>query len=459
MDLFRRQDLRALRHAPPASRPVDTGLWGQPRGLALLFGVEMWERFSYYGMRALLVLYLINGLHWNDADALRLYGTYTAMAYAVQIFGGVLADRWLGTKRALLIGGVIIACGHFALAVPGLGFFYTGLILIVTGTGLFKPNVTTLVGQLYPAGDPRRDAGFTIFYVGINLGAFIAPFVTGYLGERVGWRWGFSAAGVGMLCGLLMFMWGQRRFLQHVGGRPQQTESLVAPVESGADGWHRGLGLLIVFAFVAVFWAGYEQAGTSLNLFAERNTTRQIGGFLVPTSWFQAIQPFAVLMTAPLFSALWIRLARRQREPLAPFKMIAGLVLLGLGFGVLAIGGRLSDGGGTVSPWFLTGCYVLQVLGEMCLSPVGLSYVTRVAPIRHVSAFVALWFLAAGIGNKLAGSLAAWGAATSRGWYFALMFGMSIGAAVGLFACARWIARLTGERPAASVLPGDAQVA
>jgi POT family proton-dependent oligopeptide transporter len=424
---------------------MDAGLWGQPRGLALLFGVEMWERFSYYGMRALLVLYLINGLHWRDADALQLYGTYTAMAYAVQIFGGVLADRWLGTKRALLIGGTVIACGHFALAVPVPAFFYLGLILIVLGTGLFKPNVTTLVGQLYPPGDLRRDPGFTVFYIGINLGGFIAPFITGYLGERVGWRWGFSAAGFGMLCSLVMFVWGQRRYLQHVGNLPAQREVAVALGPVGGNETHRGLGLLIVFAFAALFWAGYEQAGTSLNLFAERNTQRHIVGFLVPTAWFQSVQPLAVLLTAPLFSALWLRLARRGREPRAPYKMVAGLLFLALGFGVLAIGGRLSDSGVAVSPWFLVGCYTLEVLGEMCLSPVGLSYVTRVAPIRHVSAFVALWFLAIGIGNKLAGSLAAWGAEMPRGGYFSLMFVISAVAGLGLWGSGRWITRLTGE--------------
>ncbi|AHG92528.1 amino acid/peptide transporter (plasmid) [Gemmatirosa kalamazoonensis] len=327
---------------------TDRAFLGHPRGLALLFGVEMWERFSYYGMRALLVLYLVNGLHWRDADAASLYGTYTGLAYGVQMAGGVVADRWLGTKRCLLLGGVLIASGHFVLALPALAAFYTGLALVVVGTGLFKPNVSTLVGQLYAPDDARRDAGFTIFYFGINTGAFVAPFVTGYLGERVAWHWGFGAAGVGMLLGLALFVWGRDRYLRGLGerpmgGRPDRAD--VEPPTRDAAAGRRVMALLLVFGFAAVFWMGYEQAGSSVNLFTERHANRVVGGFEIPTSWFQTVQPLAVLLLALPFAALWQSLGRRGREPSTPTKMTAGLALLGASFVILALAGRRADAG------------------------------------------------------------------------------------------------------------------
>ncbi|MEP6833304.1 MAG: peptide MFS transporter [Gemmatimonas sp.] len=386
------------------------GPLGHPPGLALLFGVEMWERFSYYGMRALLVLYLVNELKWSDVDAANLYGTYTGLAYAVQIAGGYLSDRFLGTRRSLMIGGMIIASGHFVLVVPGTFALYAGLGLVIAGTGLFKPNVSTMVGQLYAAGDTRRDSGFTIFYVGINVGATFAPLVTGYLALRAGWGWGFGAAGIGMVLGLIIYACGRERYLKgiglhkaHAGTAPRDQPKL-----SGIER-NRILALLLLFAFVALFWMGYDQAGSSVNLFTERHVHRTFGTFEVPTAWFQSVQPFAVLLFAPLFAFGWNVLGRRQREPSPSAKMAAGLGFLSFSFVVLGFAGRLSDSGALVSPWWIVGAYVIQVLGEMCVSPVGLSYVTKVAPARFASLLMAAWFLATGLGNKLGGMMAAAG--------------------------------------------------
>jgi POT family proton-dependent oligopeptide transporter len=460
-----KSDLFARRHVatavPSTTSTTSFGLttppfFGHPRGLALLFGVEMWERFSYYGMRALLVLYLVNGLHWKDADAASLYGTYTGLAYGVQMAGGIVADRWLGTKRCLVVGGAIIALGHFVLAIPAATAFYAGLALVVVGTGLFKPNVSTMVGQLYRPDDGRRDAGFTIFYFGINAGAFVAPFVTGYLGERVGWHWGFAAAGVGMLLGLGLFLWGHERYLRGVGSAPggraaadravaeeTLTTTRVGRFAPAHDAGRRVVALLLVFAFAAVFWAGYEQAGSSLNLFTDRHTNRVVGHFEIPTSWFQTVQPLAVLLFALPFAALWQALARRGREPSTPMKMTAGLALLGTSFVIMMLAGRRADGGALVSPWWLVTTYVVQVLGEMCLSPVGLSYVTKVAPARYASLLMATWFFATALGNKLAGALASLAPSMSNASFFLISVVTSLVAAALLLAMVPPIRRMT----------------
>lgn len=432
--------------------PAGRGFLGHPRGLGLLFGVEMWERFSYYGMRALLVLYLVKAMHWRDADAANLYGTYTALAYAVQIGGGFLSDRVLGTRRSLLTGGAVIATGHFVLAIPTLPAFYAGLVLVVVGTGLFKPNVSTMVGQLYAPGDRRRDAGFTIFYMGINLGATVAPLVTGYLAERVAWHWGFAAAGVGMLFGLALFVWGKDRYLAGIGlhAAAHAPRSADEDAEEGGVA-RRVLALLTIFAFVAVFWMGYDQAGSSVNLFTDRHVDRRLGGTLLPTSWFQAVQPFAVLLLAPLFAALWVRLGRAGREPSTPAKMSVGLALLALSFVVLAVAGSRADAGVRVGAGWIVAAYVVQVLGEMCLSPVGLSFVTRVAPARYAALLMAAWFLANGVGDKLAGSLAALAPGMPAGRFFAVSIFTSGAAALVLAALVPWLRRAT--RPAAAPAP------
>jgi POT family proton-dependent oligopeptide transporter len=433
----------------------DRSLLGHPRGLGLLFVTEMWERFSYYGMRAILVLYLVNALRWDTARAAHLYGTYTMLVYLTPLVGGYLADRWIGTRRSLVAGGAVIALGHFALALEGMASFYTGLGLIIAGTGLFKPNVSTMVGQMYRPDDRRRDAGFTIFYMGVNAGAFLGPLVCGYLGQsqRFGWHWGFGAAGVGMVLGLTVYLWGRERHLPGIGvalprgaaradrepggqallhgGGGAAAGMLLAILLAGPSvlalamgaavgaaiavtvlGSHgeqrrRVVSLFIVAFFVVFFWAAYEQAGSSMNLFADRNTDLRVGGFDVPSSWFQSLNPAVILLCAPLFAALWEALGRRGLEPSTPAKMALGLALLGAGFLFMMAGGMRADRGGLVSPLWLTGAYVFHTFGELCLSPVGLSYVTRVAPARFASLLMGAWYLANAAANKLAGALAA----------------------------------------------------
>jgi POT family proton-dependent oligopeptide transporter len=382
----------------------------QPRGLWLLFLVEMWERFSYYGMRALLVLYLVNELRWTDAQASSLYGYYTGLVYLTPIIGGWLADRFIGTRRSLVIGGAIIALGHFSLAVPGMAAFYTGLVLIIIGTGFFKPNVSTMVGQLYGENDPRRDSGFTIFYMGINLGAFLAPLVCGYLGETIGWHYGFGAAGVGMVLGLLLFLWGRDRYLPGIGLSPQEkvkTEVEEANHPLTREEWHRIFVIVIVAFFVIFFWSAFEQAGASMNLFADRHTERTLMGFEFPASWFQSVNPFGILIFAPIFAGIWTWLSRRGKEPATPVKMAIGLLLLSAGFGVMVVGAGLADQGQQVSPMWLILAYLLHTLGELCLSPVGLSLVTKLAPLKLASLLMGVWFLANFAANIVAGQLSA----------------------------------------------------
>jgi len=386
----------------------------QPPGLALLFGVEMWERFSYYGMRALLVLYLVNALNWSPADASHLYGTFTSLVYLTPLVGGWLADRWIGTRRSLVVGGVVIAAGNFSMAAAhwfGLPVFYLGLGLIVIGTGFFKPNVSTMVGQLYEEHDPRRDAGFTIFYMGINLGAFLAPLVAGYLGERVGWWLGFGAPGVGMLLGLLMYLWGKDKYLPGIGLPRAREKDAAGQVKADApltrEEKERVAVIFLVAFFVIFFWSAYEQAGASLNIFADRHTDRVVAGFEVPASWFQSVNPLAILLFAPVFAWIWTWLGRWGKEPATPVKMALGLLLLSSGFLLLVSAGHRVDAGVMVSPLWLVGGYVLHTWGELCLSPIGLSLVTKLAPVKFASLLMGVWFLANAASNKIAGTLSA----------------------------------------------------
>jgi proton-dependent oligopeptide transporter, POT family len=388
----------------------------QPPGLFLLFGVEMWERFSFYGMKGFLVLFAADaargGLGWSEASASRLMGTYAFMAYGLPVLGGFLADRFLGTHRALVIGACIIAAGHFMLAVPAMPTFFVGLALVAIGTGLFKANASTMVGQLYQQGDRRRDAGFTIFYMGVNVGAFLGYFVCGYLAEspRWGWHWGFGAAGVGMLFGLAMYLTLRRKFLAGIGELPNRAiAAAAAPAATPLtrDQRDRLIALLVVFAFTIVFWTGFEQAATSLNFFAKNATDRHVAGFEVPASWFQSINPVVLVASAPLFAALWTALARRNREPSTPAKMAAALVLLAAGFVFMVFAARSGRDGAPVSPWWLLAAYAFHTWGELCLSPIGLSFVTKLAPVKMVALLMGLWFLATAIAEFVAGYLAA----------------------------------------------------
>jgi len=304
--------------------------------------------------------------------------------------------------------------------------------------------VSTMVGQLYPEGDSRRDGGFTLFYMGINLGAFLAPLICGYLGERVGWHYGFGAAGVGMVLGLALYLWGRDKYLPGIGvGAPAARKIQVETSARSADDKKRVAALVIVVLFVVAFWSAFEQSGSSMNLFADKNTNRMVGSFLVPASWFQTVNAGFILLLAPLFALMWRRLSSAGREPSTPMKMVFGLALLGIGFLFMVIGGRLADAGALVSPFWLVATYFLHTTGELCLSPVGLSYVTKVAPLRLASVLMAGWFLANGAGNKIAGSLAALSGSMSHASFFMIFFVTSMIAAALLFFLVPRINRLT----------------
>jgi len=444
----------------PVSRSevfADRSLFGHPRGLGLLFVTEMWERFSYYGMRALLVLYLVNAQHWSAARAATLYGNYTMLVFLTPLVGGYLADRLICTRRSLVIGSIVIAAGHFTLALQGETAFYLGLGLIIVGTGFFKSNVSTQVGQIYADGDTRRDAGFTIFYMGINTGALLGPLVCGYLADNQSWGWhyGFAAAGVGMLLGLATYLWGRGKYLPGVGLPPSRAAAArtdegipvsnpmhgvagaaagcmlgflgggyiglamggviggalgIAILGSHGEERRRVFAIFIVAFFVVFFWAAYEQAGSSMNLFADRNTDLTLGGLVskpVPAAWFQSVNSFFVLAFSPVFAWIWTMLASRKLEPSTAMKMVLGLLLLGVGFIFMVVGAKGADQGLRVSWMWLTAAYLFHTLGELCLSPIGLSYVTKVTPVRFASLMMGVWFLANAAANKLAGTIAA----------------------------------------------------
>ena len=391
--------------------------FGHPRGLATLFFTEMWERFSYYGMRALLTLYMTGsvmqpGLGFPDAKATHIYGLYTMSVYLMGIPGGFIADRFLGHYRAVLLGGIIIATGHFAMAVPGLPFFYTGLGLIILGTGLLKPNVSTMVGTLYTRDDPRRDAGFSLFYMGINLGAFIAPLITGWLGQKINWHIGFAAAGFGMVIGIIQYVYG-RKYLVAVSG-PEKPVAVTTGTPAGLpekaftrQEWGRIAAASILTLFALIFWAGFEQAGSSLTLFADRATRLTLLGFTYPSSWFQSVEPLFVIIFSPIFAWIWLSMSRRRKEPSSPTKFTLGLFMLSLSFLLMVPAARYFQSHGTrVSPMWLVGLYFLQMVGELCLSPVGLSMVTKLSPPRVVGLMMGVWFFATAMGNYVAGWVA-----------------------------------------------------
>ncbi|HSL54979.1 MAG TPA: peptide MFS transporter [Pyrinomonadaceae bacterium] len=454
----------------PATSAYDRGFMGHPSGLSTLFFTEMWERFSYYGMRAILTLYMTKslaegGLNFDEKYAGIIYATYVSSVWYLPLIGGWLADRIFGARRAVLIGGIIIASGHFSMAINSLPTFYAGLILIACGTGLLKPNISAMVGQLYPEGDQRRDAGFSIFYMGINLGAFLSPIVVGFLAQsqtsrdyitRLGfdpntaWHWGFAAAGIGMTLGLIQYLVGRRK-LATVGNKPEvlpvtETEprvgvdvvTVVLAIIGGVVG--AGLGLyygeatisalfptvvgffagyligttrllngdelkrvlviFILFLFSILFWMTYEQAGSSLTLFADRLTRTTILGWTYPSSWFQSVPAIFVIIFAPIIGAVWQKLGSRQ--PSSPGKFTIGLFFAGIAFVVIAFAATLTTGG-RVSPAWLVLVYFLQTIGELCLSPVGLSTVSKLSPARMLGLMMGVWFLSISIGSYIAG--------------------------------------------------------
>ncbi|MDE3052412.1 MAG: peptide MFS transporter [Gemmatimonadota bacterium] len=436
--------------APAATS--DTSFFGPPRGLSTLFFPEMWERFSYYGMRAFLILYMVHVLKFDDAHAGSIYGTYTGSVWAAAIFGGIIADRWLGQYKSVLWGGIIIALGHFTLAFHALPFFYAGLALIVVGTGLLKPNVSGIVGSLYDTTDTRRDAGFSLFYMGINLGAAIGPIIAGYFAQNINWHLGFACAGVGMTFGVIQYVRG-RHHLQPAMERLARQRREAAAVEAqrrqqaavgAADRraheptvlgfttveWKRIAAMGVFFVFAAVFWGAYEQAGSTLNLFGDRFSNNVIFGWHFPSSWYVAVQATFVIVLAPVFAWLWIRLG--PREPATPTKFFLGLFFIGLSFVLLLVPAyRLQGAAGLkVSPFWLVGCYFIQELGEMCLSPVGLSVFTKLSPVKLVGTALGIWFLADAVGNKVAGYAAGFISTAPLPELFGTIAAVCLGAAV-----------------------------
>lgn len=448
----------------PVPPSHDERTWfGHPRGLATLYFTELWERFSYYGMRAILLLFLIapaasGGLGLDTREAGLIYGTYTMSAFLFAIVGGFVGDRFLGARRAVQIAAIVIAAGHFTLAIPSRATFFAGLALVAVGSGLLKPNMSTLVGDLYAPTDPRRDAGFSLFYMGINVGAFLGPLAVGFLAQhgtwkgllesfgfdpRGSWHWGFGAAGIGMLLGLLWLRATEHR-IAHVGappapGTPRPWAALVGVIAGSAAlityvlaadqrGWEwlrwafvgapvalaLGLGLrpsaearrmsvvLVFFLAAMVFWGAFEQGGSTLALFGDTLTRRRVLGWEFPSSWFQAAGPVFVFTLAPAFAWLWPRLGPRQ--PSSPFKFALGLACMAASFALMVPAARLTAEG-LVSPGWLIAVFFLQTLGELCLSPVGLSAMTRLAPERLAGVVLGVWFLADALGNKLAGVL------------------------------------------------------
>ncbi len=432
----------------------DTSGWaGHPRGLSTLFFTEMWERFSYYGMRAFLILYMVHGLGFDDTHAGSIYGDYTMAAWAAPIVGGIIADRWLGQYRSVLVGGIIIALGHFTLAFHPLPFFYAGLSFIVIGTGLLKPNVSGIVGALYEPADTRRDAGFSIFYMGINLGAFIGPLIAGWLAQKVDWHLGFACAGVGMLLGLLQYVLGRRRLLpafERLARRAKPAAAIAAPTPIEgfwgftATEWKRIAAMAVFFVLAAIFWGAYEQAGSSLNLFGDRYTTLRLFGFEFPSSWYVSVQAIFVILLAPGFAWLWIRLGKY--EPTTPTKFAFGLFFVGLSFVFLLPAASAIQGtpGLRVSPFWLIGCYFIQELGELSISPVGLSVFTKLAPVKIVGMMLGVWFLADAIGNKVAGYAAGFISSAPLPQLFGVVGAVCLGAAAVAFAIVKPVKRLMG---------------
>ncbi len=409
----------------------------------------MWERFSYYGMRALLILYMTSaaaegGLGLEVGRATTLYGLYTSSVYLASLPGGWLADRFLGHQNAIIWGGALIALGQFLLLSPESSIFLAGLVVIVAGTGLLKSNAATVVGQLYPANDPRRDAGFSIFYTGINLGAMIAPIICGYIGQRINYRYGFAVAGLGMIAGLIQFQLGRR----HLGSAGLAVPRTAAKSASAApSAWTPAelrrllaLGALVVAS--AVFWSLYEQAGSTLNLFAEERSTNAIGSWTFPSSWLQAVPALMVIALAPVFAWIWVKLGPHDPSPV--FKFTLGLVFAGLGFLLLVPAAKITMGGARVAPIWLIGTYLLHTIGELCLSPVGLSATTRLAPARAAGFLMGIWYLSIAIGNYLGGAIAGFYGQLPLDRLFLQVAAFGIVSGLILLAFARPIQRLMG---------------
>jgi len=482
--------------------------FGHPRGLATLFFTEMWERFSYYGMRALLILFMTAaatgtnpGMELDVKTAAAIYGLYTFFVYLLSLPGGWVADQIWGQQKAVFVGGVIIAMGHFSMAVPMTETFFLGLILIVIGTGLLKPNVSTIVGELYPEGGAARDAGFSVYYMGINLGAFLGPLLCGYFGEQINWHYGFSLAGFGMILGLIQYRMGTKHLGSAGTFRTEDSADVIAAkartfyiitavviaacaafglmVSSGvidltltqiAEGlgssiliivglyfgyliFFAGYGsaekkrlgvILWLFVLAAIFWSGFEQAGSSLNLFAEQYADRDFGSWELPASWLQSVNSTFIIIFAPLFGSLWLALAKMQKHP--HFLTKFGLGLLGLGGGFFVVAwGAVNAEPGTVGITFLIVMYFLHTVGELCLSPVGMSSITKLAPEGRVGQMMGIWFVATALGNLFAGLVAGDVGQLGYDGLFAQVAWISAGAGLVALLLSKPLRKLTGD--------------
>jgi POT family proton-dependent oligopeptide transporter len=496
--------------------PGDTAFFGHPRGLSTLFFTEMWERFAFYGMRAILILYLTatvaaGGLGYDVGKAGAVYGTYVALVYMLSVPGGWVADRILGLRKSVFVGGVLIMFGQLCLAVPGARLFYLGLALIILGTGLLKPNVSAIVGELYGKEDVRRDAGFSIFYMGINLGAFIAPLVVGWLAQsdafkqvlagwgvrpELSWNWGFGIGALGMFLGLVQYVAGWKH-LGDAGARPSVTPesaegraarkqlwlgaavlaaivgvvatlvmngTLAVETVTGAFSWlyailvvaffvwlfgrgswtpderKRLIVILVLFAGAAIFWSAFEQAASTLNLFANERTRNSIFGWEFPASWFQSVNALMIIALAPVFAWLWVTLGRR--DPSSPAKFAVGLLFVGLGFVVMVGAANASGDGVKVSPMWLVLTYLFHTIGELCLSPVGLSSMTKLAPDSVKGMMMGVWFLAASMGNLIAGLVVGFLEKYTPATIFTAVAAFAIVASVVMFALVGPIRRM-----------------
>jgi len=423
---------------------------GNPLSLSTLFFTEMWERFSYYGMRALLVLYLVNSLNYSESDALHIYAVYTGLVYLTPLIGGYLADRFLGTQKSIFIGGVTMMIGHFLMAFPD--YLYLAIGMLIIGNGYFKPNISSLLGRLYKSDDLRRDSGFSIFYVGINLGAFLAPLIVGYVGETINWHYGFAIAGFGMLAGLIQFYFGQSKIIKEDTSLQSKKlksadwllitiisviniplillilqvnqvlnnfffEILLAVIViifsylftrkkqlvSAKEDLKKIIYIGVLSIFVIFFWVGFEQAGGSLTLFANNSVDRNFLGFIIPASFFQSINPLIIILIGPMIANFWLRVDRSKNNINTPQKMGLGLLLLAGGFFLITLVNNASDT--SISLWWLVGVYFLHTLGELCLSPIGLSMVSKVSPKKIASLMMGFWFLSSAVANFMAGKL------------------------------------------------------
>ena len=420
----------------------EDNLFGHPKGLFILFFTEMWERFSFYGMRALLVYYMIKQLMFSQQQASEIYGLYTGLVYLTPFFGGILADRAWGQRKTVIVGAVLMAIGHFLMAFQAL--FFPALVFLILGSGAFKPNISTQVGGLYPPGDPRRDRAFSIFYVGINLGAFFSPLVCGTLGEVYGWHYGFSAAGVGMVIGLLIYLWGGRRLApNHLMERKRASEE--APPPCNAEEKSRVWGLMAVCFISVAFWAAYEQQGNTIALWADANTDRCVFGWVFPASWVQSLNPALIFLLTPLITTLWSRQARKQKEPSAVLKMVIGCFLLASAFLAMIPAARLfAANGARVSILWLLIFNLLATLGELYLSPVGLSLVTKLSPVRMISMMMGLWFSSAFFGNYAAGFLGQYWEKIPKELFFLMIAAVAAAAGLAILLVYRPLKRAMG---------------